>query len=113
MSRRDSAHLCFSPSLVVTRKCHPQAKLLILSSLDESTHLGVMLEDSGRGLWSLTGDLDASQGNWTAFVVGPALHYEVGWRRHRCLEKRFTAKQAHGGITTHGGDDADQCPRVL
>lgn len=71
-----------------------EAELPVLAALDQATDFGKMLDDSGSGLWSLTGDLPTYRGNLERLVAAPGLRKEMGCCGRAYLERHFTVEQA-------------------
>ncbi len=77
-----------------------EARLPVLASLDRATDFGKMVDESGSGLWSLTGDLAAYRRNLDRLVEDAALRKEMGRRGRAFLEKHFTVEQAVDSIVS-------------
>jgi glycosyltransferase involved in cell wall biosynthesis len=71
-----------------------EARLPVLAALDGATDFGAMLDASGAGLWSLTGDLPAYRRNLDRLAGDPALRSEMGARGRAYLEAHFTVERA-------------------
>lgn len=75
-----------------------EAELPVLASLDGATDFGAMLDASGAGLWSLTGDLATYRRNLDRFMVDPGLRREMGRRGREYLKQYFTVERACDAI---------------
>jgi glycosyltransferase involved in cell wall biosynthesis len=71
-----------------------EARIPVLASLDRSTDFGAMLDASGAGLWSLTGDLPAYRRNLDRLAGDPELRRQMGARGRAHLEGHFTVERA-------------------
>lgn len=71
-----------------------EARLPVLASLDGSTDFGAMLDASGAGVWSLTGDLAAYRRNLDRLADDPALRRRMGENGRSYLERHFTVEGA-------------------
>jgi glycosyltransferase involved in cell wall biosynthesis len=71
-----------------------EAEVPVLAALDGATDFGAMLEESGAGLWSRTGDLAAYRRNLETLRADPVLRREMGRRGRRHLEAHFTVERA-------------------
>ncbi len=75
-----------------------EARLPVLAALDGATDFGAMLDESGAGLWSLTGDVPAYLRNLDRLVADAGLRREMGRRGRAYLERHFTVEQARAAI---------------
>lgn len=75
-----------------------EARLPVLAALDRATDFGKMLDESGGGLWSLTGDLPSYRRNLDRLVADAALRQEMGHRGRAYLEQHFTVERAVDAI---------------
>lgn len=71
-----------------------EAEVPVLAALDGATDFGAMLDASGAGLWSRTGDLPAYRRNLERLLDHPALRREMGRRGRRYLEEHFAVERA-------------------
>jgi glycosyltransferase involved in cell wall biosynthesis len=71
-----------------------EAEVPVLAAIDGATDFGAMLDASGAGLWSLTGDLPAYRRNLERLLADPALRREMGRRGRRWLEEHFGVESA-------------------
>lgn len=75
-----------------------EARLPVLASLDRATDFGAMLDRSGGGLWSVTGDLPAYRRNLDRLVADPSLRREMGASGRAYLEEHFSVEGAVDAI---------------
>jgi glycosyltransferase involved in cell wall biosynthesis len=71
-----------------------EARIPVLAALDGATDFGAMLDASGAGLWSLTGDLPAYRRNLDRLAGDPELRRQMGVRGRAYLEAHFTVERA-------------------
>jgi glycosyltransferase involved in cell wall biosynthesis len=75
-----------------------EAGLPVLASLDGATDFGKMIDESGGGLWSVTGDLPGYRKNLERMAGDAGLRKEMGRRGRSYLEQNFTVERAYGTI---------------
>ncbi len=75
-----------------------EAEIPVLASLDRATDFGAMLDASGAGLWSLTGDLAAYRRNLDRLMADPGLRREMGRCGRKYLKQHFTVERACDAI---------------
>jgi glycosyltransferase involved in cell wall biosynthesis len=72
-----------------------EASLPVLASVDAATDFGSLLDQSGAGLWSITGDLASYQRNLDKLVADAVLRKEMGRRGREWLERNLTVDRAY------------------
>lgn len=75
-----------------------EARLPVLAAIDGATDFGAMLDASGAGFWSLTGDLPAYRRNLERLRADAALRRQMGERGRAYLEDHFSVERAYGTI---------------
>ena len=71
-----------------------EAKIPILASIDRNTDYGDILEQSGSGLWSITGDKDAYKHNFIKLYQDKELRSSMGENGYKYLLENCTTLKA-------------------
>ncbi|MBK7627783.1 MAG: glycosyltransferase family 4 protein [Bacteroidales bacterium] len=71
-----------------------EAKIPILAAIDRNTDFNNLLEESGSGLWSITGDLKSYKGNFERLYKNKDLRTSMGENGYSYLRKNCTAEKA-------------------
>jgi hypothetical protein len=71
-----------------------EAKLPVLAALDRNTDLKNIIDQSGSGLWSITGDLDVYKQNFEKFYNNKELRSSMGENGYRYLLQNCTTEKA-------------------
>jgi glycosyltransferase involved in cell wall biosynthesis len=71
-----------------------EAKIPVLASIDSNTDFSNILELSGSGLWSITGDLVTYRKNFTALYNNKELRSRMGESGYRYLQQNCTTSIA-------------------
>jgi glycosyltransferase involved in cell wall biosynthesis len=71
-----------------------EAKIPVLASVDKNTDFNEILEDSGSGLWSITGDLNSYKKNFEKLYFNKELRVSMGENGHKYLLQNCTTSQA-------------------
>ena len=71
-----------------------EAKLPVLAAIDKNTDFGNILEQSGSGLWSITGDIDSYKQNFIKLYHDKELRSLMGENGYRYLLKNCTTEKA-------------------
>ncbi len=71
------------------------AGLPVLAAVDPHTDYGELLEASGAGLWSVTGDLESYKNNLLRLYRHPELAREMGRRGRAYLREELSVEQAY------------------
>ena len=71
-----------------------EAKIPILAAIDENTDFGTLLEQSGSGLSSISGDLDSYIKNFEKLYFDKNLRAKMGTNGYNYLIENCTTKQA-------------------
>ncbi len=79
-----------------------EAGLPVLAAVDGATDFGRLLEDSGAGLWSRTGDLPRYRENLERLLADPVARREMGRRGRAWLEQHLTVDRAYETIVNGG-----------
>ena len=72
-----------------------EAKLPILASTDSSTDFKKILEESGSGLWSLTGDISSYKNNFMKLYNDESLRKDMGNRGYHYLLENCSTQKAY------------------
>jgi len=70
------------------------AKIPVLAAIDANTDYGKLLEDSGAGLWSVTGDLETYKRNFEILYNSTELRNKMGENGYVYLLKHLTVEIA-------------------
>lgn len=73
-------------------------KLPVIAGIDENTDYGELLEKSGGGLWSLTGDTEAYIANLISFYDNPEKRKQMGENGYNYLVKELNSEIAYKTI---------------
>lgn len=83
-----------------------EAKIPILAALDKNTDFKTVLEQSGSGLWSLTGDIDSYKKNFEKLYSNKELRNSMGENGYNYLLENCTTSHAfhtiHKKLTSPG-----------
>ena len=71
-----------------------EAKLPVLAAIDKNTDFGNILEQSGSGLWSITGDIDSYKQNFIKLYQDKELRSLMGQNGYRYLLQNCTTEKA-------------------
>lgn len=74
------------------------AKVPILAAIDANTDYGKILEESGAGLWSVTGDNEQYKRNFDTLYNNPSLRKEMGENGYKYLEQHLTVELTYQKI---------------
>jgi glycosyltransferase involved in cell wall biosynthesis len=77
------------------------AKVPILAAIDAHTDYGKILEESGAGLWSVTGDIERYKQNFDMLYNDPSLRKQMGENGYAYLLKYLTVNTAYDTIIGH------------
>lgn len=72
-----------------------EAKIPILAAIDSNTDYNKILEQSGGGLWSITGDLPTYKQNFEKLYSNKLLRSSMGEKGYKYLTKNCTTSQAY------------------
>lgn len=75
-----------------------EAKIPVLASIDKSTDFGDILEQSGSGLWSITGDIKTYMQNFEKLYIDKQLRTSMGECGYSYLLKNCTTAHAYSII---------------
>jgi glycosyltransferase involved in cell wall biosynthesis len=73
----------------------------ILAAIDYSTDYGKLLEESGGGLWSYSGDTEAFRRNILKLYNDRELVNKMGESGHNYYQKYFTPSSSYQTIMNH------------
>lgn len=79
------------------------AKIPVLAAIDANTDYGALLEKSGAGLWSITGDMERYKQNFDTLYNNYALRKQMGENGYNYLSKYLTVNTAYRTILTQTG----------
>ena len=71
------------------------ARVPILAAIDPHTDYGKILESSGSGLWSVTGDIKKYKSNFDQLYNNPELRRQMGESGYRYLVEHLTPTHAY------------------
>ncbi len=71
------------------------AKVPILAAIDPHTDYGKILESSGSGLWSVTGDIKKYKSNFDQLYNNPELRRQMGESGYRYLVEHLTPSHTY------------------
>lgn len=74
------------------------AKIPVLAAIDAHTDYGKILDDSGAGLWSLTGDMEKYKQNFDRLYNDPALRRQMGENGYAYLLRFLSVDKAYDTI---------------
>lgn len=74
------------------------AKVPILAAIDSNTDYGKILESSGSGLWSVTGDIKKYKNNFDRLYNDPGLRRQMGENGYAYLIKYLTPEMTYKTI---------------
>ena len=74
------------------------AKIPILAAIDANTDYGKMLEESGAGLWSVTGDTAKYKHNFATLYNNPELRRQMGENGYQYLTAHLTPDHSYKRI---------------
>lgn len=74
------------------------AKLPILAAIDANTDYGKLLEESGAGLWSVSGDLDKYTHNFNTLYHDSSLRKQMGENGYQYMLKYLTVNTTYQTI---------------
>ena len=74
------------------------ARVPILAAIDAHTDYGKMLESSGSGLWSVTGDITTYKNNFDRLYKDPVLRKKMGENGYAYLVEHLTVEMAYKNI---------------
>lgn len=74
------------------------AKVPILAAIDANTDYGKILELSGSGLWSVTGDIKKYKDNFDRLYNEPVLRTQMGENGYAYLVRHLTPEMAYNTI---------------
>jgi glycosyltransferase involved in cell wall biosynthesis len=78
-----------------------EAKIPILAAVDPYTDYGTLLEKTGSGLWSLTGDIEACKRNLELLCSSEGMRREMGENGYRYLLSNCSTAVACNTISDH------------
>lgn len=73
----------------------------VLASTDPATDLGVVLEESGSGIWVRSGDLESFASCVLRLAADPLMRNEMGARGRAYLESNYAVSRTYDTITGH------------
>lgn len=76
-----------------------EAKIPVLASIDQNTDFSSILEESGSGLWSITGDIKAYKQNFEKLYSNKQLRNTMGENGYNYLLKNCTTEHAFSIIS--------------
>lgn len=79
------------------------AKIPILAAIDTHTDYGKLLEESGAGFWSVTGDIETFRKNFDKLYQDISLRKKMGENGYHYLENKLTANIAYETIMNQIG----------
>lgn len=71
-----------------------EAKLPVLAAIDENTDFGNILDQSGSGLWSISGDIDSYKRNFDKLYQNKELRTSMGENGYNYLLENCTTSKA-------------------
>ncbi|MCX6327608.1 MAG: glycosyltransferase family 4 protein [Bacteroidia bacterium] len=71
-----------------------EAKIPILAAIDKNTDFCTILEQSGSGLWSITGDLNSYKQNFEKLYFNKELRISMGEKGYKYLKENCTTENA-------------------
>ncbi|MCO5240640.1 MAG: glycosyltransferase family 4 protein [Chitinophagaceae bacterium] len=74
------------------------AKLPILAAIDANTDYGKLLEESGSGLWSISGDMEKYTQNFNTLYNDSSLRKQMGENGYAYLMNYLTPKKTYNNI---------------
>ncbi len=74
------------------------AKVPILAAIDANTDYGKILEESGAGLWSVTGDTESYKKNFDTLYQDASLRKRMGENGHKYFKEHLTTELAYETI---------------
>ena len=86
------------------------AKIPILAAVDRSTDYGKLLEESGGGLWSISGDLQTFKDNFDKIYKNQDLRKEMGRKGYEYLVENLTPEKSYDRIMEQIGLCHYPCP---
>jgi hypothetical protein len=75
-----------------------EAKIPVLASIDKNTDFGRILEESGSGMWSITGDLISYKSNFDKLYFNKDLRSSYGGNGYRYLIENCSTTTAYSTI---------------
>jgi len=81
-----------------------EAKIPILASIDKHTDYFKLLDESGGGLWSYTGDEEGFIKNVLILLNAPELRKKLGEMGYKYLNEHFTEKEAYKNIMANASE---------
>jgi glycosyltransferase involved in cell wall biosynthesis len=75
-----------------------EAKIPILAAIDENTDFNSILEESGSGLWSITGNVETLRINFERLYNNKELRMSMGEKGFQYLKKNCTTSNAYSII---------------
>jgi glycosyltransferase involved in cell wall biosynthesis len=94
----NNSRLLTVPNIPSRTLSYWEAKLPILAAIDKNTDYSKILEKSGSGLWSITGDLDTYKQNFEKFYHNKGLRTLMGEKGYNYFNEYCTTKIAYSTI---------------